>query len=109
MLVFWQDPPLKAGYLLIEKVIVDTGLAADISVLSDEGEPLSKLQMMRFSDVEVMQKSTYDTESLAPFLKILRSVNHVVLISGDEEVRKEYALKLRPTSCTFVQVTSSRE
>jgi 6-methylsalicylic acid synthase len=109
-----QAPP-KTGYLFIEKANDAKSLAADISVLSEDGELLAKLQSMRFSDMEATQKSTAGVEGLAhqiawvppQFSERPLRLEHVILVSDDEELMEKYAVELRPGAKTIVHATSA--
>jgi 6-methylsalicylic acid synthase len=112
-----NSPPPKAGYLYIKNANDENGLAAHISVLSEEGELLVKLQSMRFSDVEATSDRTKGVDSLfhqlawipPVFSEESLSLEHILLISDDDGVSKMYADQLKVHTQSLAQVASVNE
>ncbi|KAL5388959.1 hypothetical protein DPSP01_002665 [Paraphaeosphaeria sporulosa] len=93
-----KEPPPKVGYLYIEEANDLKSLAADISVLNEQGELLAKLKAMRFSDVEAASDRTTGVDALVHqlawvppvFSESPLSINHVLLVCDDEELSQAY-------------------
>ncbi|KAJ4354064.1 uncharacterized protein N0V89_005797 [Didymosphaeria variabile] len=100
-----QEPPPKVGYLYIEQANDSKSLAADISVLNEQGELLAKLKSMRFSDVEAASDRTSGIDALVHqlawvppiFAENPLAVNHVLLVCDDEELSQSYTDDLQQT------------
>ena len=87
--VYTDSPPPKTGYLYVVAA-PDAGVAVDVCVLNESGDPLLKFFSMRFSEIEGTIGASGSTESLvhqvawppANFSEKSLSINSVVLISG---------------------------
>ncbi|KAF2680119.1 6-methylsalicylic acid synthase [Lentithecium fluviatile CBS 122367] len=108
-----RSPP-KLGYLYIQDANDDKSLAADISVLDQEGELLAKLQSMRFSDVGVVSDRTTGVDALVhrlawvvpAFTEDPLSLDNVLLVSDDVGLVQTYTNDLRPYTRTLEHVSS---
>jgi 6-methylsalicylic acid synthase len=107
-------PPPKVGYLYIEKTNDEKSLAADISVLDEEGHLLAKLQAMRFSDVETETDRTTGVDALvhrlawvAPaFSETPLSLKSVVLVTEDAQLAQRYLSELKPHTSVLEHFSS---
>ena len=87
--VYTDNLPPKTGYLYVEEAS-NAGLAVDVSILDESGEPLLKICTMRFSEIEGTPGASGSTESLvhqvawppATFSETPLKLSNVVLISG---------------------------
>ncbi|KAF2637731.1 hypothetical protein P280DRAFT_406645 [Massarina eburnea CBS 473.64] len=108
-------PPPKIGYLFIEGANDNIGLAAHISVISEQGELLAKLQSMRFSDVEAASDRTTGVDSLVhqlawippTFSEKPLPLDHVLVISDDTALSQIYAAQLKAHTKSQAQVVSA--
>lgn len=109
-----QKAPPKIGYLYIEEANDSKSLAADISVLNEQGELLAKLKSMRFSDIEVTSDRTTGVDALVHQLAWIPPVfsesplamDQVLLVCADEELSRAYAADLRNCSKSLIQIPS---
>ena len=93
--VYTDSLPPKTGYLYVAEA-PDAGLAVDVCVLNESGDPLLKFFSMRFSEIEGTIGASGSTESLvhqvawppATFSEKPFSINNVVLISGHGSAEK---------------------
>ncbi len=115
VLVHSQEAPPKTGWLFIEESSEGKNLKADISVLREDGKLLSKLQGMRFSDVEAVNERTTGIDALVhqlawvppTFAETPLPLGNVVLVSEDEELSHGYTNTLKSTARNVISVTSS--
>jgi 6-methylsalicylic acid synthase len=107
--------PPKLGYLYIQNKNDEKSLAADISVLDEEGHLLAKLQAMRFSDVETVSDRTTGIDALvhrlawvaATFSEKPLSLDNVLLITEDAQLAQAYVDELKPLTRTLEHISSS--
>ena len=96
--VYTDSPPPKTGYLYVSAA-PDAGLAVDVCVLNESGDPLLKFFSIRFSEIEGTIGASGSTESLvhqvawppATFSETSLSISNVVLISGHGSAEKYIA------------------
>ncbi len=87
--VYTDSLPPKTGYLYVEEA-PSAGLAVDVCVLDESGEPLLKVFSMRFSEIEGTGDASGSIESLvhqvawppATFSENPLEISNVILISG---------------------------
>ena len=111
-----EKAPPKLGYLYIQKANDDKSLAADISVLDEEGHLLAKLQAMRFSDVETVPDRTTGVDALvhrlawvAPtFSEEPLSLSNVLLIAEDAQLAQLYMDDLKEPKRTLEHISTAK-
>ncbi|KAF2022913.1 polyketide synthase [Setomelanomma holmii] len=110
--------PPKIGYLLIEDATSDGNLKADISVLSEDGVLLTKIQGMRFSDVEAINEKSSGVDSLVHRLawippKLSETplpMSNAILVSSDTQLLGNYVNTLELTTRgRVISVPSSQD
>ncbi len=87
--VYTDSLPPKTGYLYVEEA-PNAGLAVDVCILDESGEPLLKVFSMRFSEIEGTGGASTSTESLvhqvawppATFSEKPLEISNMILISG---------------------------
>ena len=87
--VYTDSLPPKTGYLYVEEAS-NMGLAVDVWIIDESGEPLLKISSMRFSEIEGSPGASGSTESLVhqvawpptAFSENPLKISNVVLISG---------------------------
>lgn len=87
--VYTDSLPPKTGYLYVEEA-PNAGLAVDVCILDESGEPLLKVFSMRFSEIEGTGGASGSTESLVhqvawpptTFSEKPLEISNVILISG---------------------------
>ncbi len=87
--VYTDSLPPKTGYLYVEEA-PNAGLAVDVCILDESGEPLLKVFSMRFSEIEGTGGASTSTESLVhqvawpptTFSEKPLEISNVILISG---------------------------
>lgn len=112
-----QEPPPKIGYLYIKEANDAKSLAADISILSEQGELLAKLKSMRFADVEAATDRTTGVDALVHqlawvppvFSEYPVRVDNVLLLCEDEELSQTYAADLQTVSKRLLRIGSIDE
>ena len=96
--VYTDSLPPKTGYLYVEEA-PDAGLAVDVCILNESGDPLLRFFSMRFSEIEGTIGASGSTESLvhqvawppAAFSEKPLSISNVVLICGHGSAEKYIA------------------
>ena len=96
--LYTDSLPPKTGYLYVAEA-PDAGLAVDVCVLNESGDPLLKFFSMRFSEIEGTIGTSGSTESLvhqvawppATFSEKPLPISNVVLISGHGSAEKYVA------------------
>ena len=89
--VYTDSLPPKTGYLYVEEA-PDAGLAVDVCVLNESGDPLIKFFAMRFSEIEGTIGTSGSIDSLvhqvawppATFSEKPLPASNVILISGHD-------------------------
>ncbi|KAF2624055.1 ketoacyl-synt-domain-containing protein [Macroventuria anomochaeta] len=110
-----QEPPPKVGYLFIEKTSEAENLKADISVLSEDGALLTKINGMRFSDIEAVGDKSKGIDSLVhrlawvppTFSETPLLMSNVVVVSRESQILDNYVNTLEIMSKRVVTVPSS--
>ena len=96
--VYTDGLPPKMGYLYVEQA-PGAGLAVDVSILDESGEPLLKIFSMRFSEIQGTPGASGSIESLAhqlawpptTFSEKPLEIDNIVLISGHSPTEKNIA------------------
>lgn len=107
--------PPKIGYLFIEESSEGENLKADISVLDEDGELLTKIKGMRFSDVEAVSNKSSGVESLVhrlawvppKFSETPRPMSNVVVVSAESQTLNDYTNALGIATKRIVTVPTS--
>lgn len=93
--VYTDSLPPKTGYLYVEEA-PNAGLAVDVCILDESGEPLLKVFSMRFSEIEGTGGASGSIESLVhqvawpptTFSEKPLEISNVILISGHSPTEK---------------------
>lgn len=93
--VYTDSLPPKTGYLYVEEAS-NAGLAVDVWILDESGEPLLRIFSMRFSEIEGTPGASGSTESLVhqvawpptSFSEKSLKISNLVLISGHSPTEK---------------------
>lgn len=109
--------PPKIGYLLIKETSEGDILKADISILSMSGELLTRVQGMRFSDVEAMSGKGKSVDSLVhrlawvppKFSETSLSMNNVIVISEDSQISDNYVNTLEIVTERVITISSAED
>jgi 6-methylsalicylic acid synthase len=107
--------PPKIGYLLIQETSEGDNLKADISVLSEEGMLLTKIEGMRFSDVEAVGDKSKGVDSLVhrlawvppKFSESPLPISNVVVVAEDSQLVGNYINTLETMTRKVIIVPSS--
>lgn len=113
--VYTDSLPPKTGYLYVEEA-PNAGLAVDVCVLDESGEPLLKVFSMRFSEIEGTAGASGSTESLvhqvawppAIFSETPLSISNVVLISGHSPTEK-YITNLSDKFASVIKLSRAKD
>jgi 6-methylsalicylic acid synthase len=111
---FTDAPPPKTGYLYVEEA-TDKALAVHVSVLAEDGKMIAKFQSMRFSEIEGTVGVSGSVESLvhqlawppATYSEQPLPVEHVILVSQDQQLCNIYARSLEGRVASTTTVTSA--
>jgi 6-methylsalicylic acid synthase len=111
-----EAAPPKVGYLLIEESSEGDNLKADISILSETGEILTKVKGMRFSDVEAVSDKSKGLDSLVHqlawipprFSETPLPIKNVVVVSEDSQRADNYINTLEMITTNVVAVRSAQ-
>jgi 6-methylsalicylic acid synthase len=109
-----KEVPPKIGYLFIENRSEQQSPKADISILSQDGTLLAKVQGMRFSDVEAQSEKSTGLDSLVhqltwippTFSEAPSPIRNVVFVSDDSEILDNYINTLELLSQNVTSVLS---
>ncbi|KAF3034317.1 t1pks [Didymella heteroderae] len=107
--------PPKIGYLFIQEASEDDNLKADISILSEEGELLTQVKGMRFSDVEAVGAKSICADSLVhrlawvppKFSESPLPMGNVVVVAEDSQTTDNYVNTLEMMAKRVIVVPSS--
>lgn len=109
-----KEAPPKVCYLYVEEANDSLGLAADISVLNESGQLLSKLVSMRFSDIEAASDRTTGVHALVhqlawvppSFAETPLALEHVLLVCDDGELSRAYTNGIQTIAKEFLHISS---
>ncbi|KAF3049341.1 t1pks [Didymella keratinophila] len=107
--------PPKIGYLFIQEASEGDNLKADISVLGEDGELLTKVKGMRFSDVEAVGDKSKGIDSLVyqlawvppKFSESPLTMGNVVVVAEDSQTAENYVNTLEIMAKRVIVVPSS--
>lgn len=107
--------PPKIGYLFIQEASEGDNLKADISVLGEDGELLTKVKGMRFADVEAFGDKSKGVDSLVhqlawvppKFSESPLPMSNVVVVAEDNQTADNYVNTLEMMAKTVIVVPSS--
>lgn len=113
--IYTDSLPPKTGYLYVEEA-PNAGLAADVCILDESGEPLLKVFSMRFSEIEGTAGASGSTESLVhqvawpptTFSEKPLSISTVVLISGHSPTEK-YIANLSDKFASVIKLSRAQD
>ena len=113
--LYTDNLPPKAGYLYVEEA-PSAGLAVDVCILDESGEPLLKVFSMRFSEIEGTPGASGSTESLvhqvawppAIFSEKPLEISNVVLISGHSPTEK-YVTDLSDKFASVIKLNRAKD
>ncbi|KAJ4335911.1 hypothetical protein N0V87_005767 [Didymella glomerata] len=108
--------PPKIGYLFIQEASEGDNLKADISVLGEDGELLTKVKGMRFSDVEAVGDKSKGVDSLVhqlawvppKFSESPLTMSNVVVVAEDNQTADNYVNTLEMMAKRVIVVPSSK-
>lgn len=108
------EPP-KIGYLFIQEASEVDDLKADISVLGEDGELLTKVKGMRFSDVEAVGNKSKGVDSLVhqlawvppKFSESPLTMSNVVVVAEVVQATDNYVNTLEMMAKSVIVVSSS--
>jgi 6-methylsalicylic acid synthase len=111
-----QVPP-KIGYLFIEESSEGKSLKADISVLNERGVLLTKINGMRFSDVEAVDDKSRAVNSLVhrlawvppKFSETPLRMSNAVVVSSENQTADNYINTLEIITKRVVTVPSAED
>lgn len=107
--------PPKVGYLFVQEASEDSNLKADISILSEDGELLTKIKGMKFSQVEAVSSKKKDVGPLVHQLawvppKFSESpliMGDIVVVTEDTQTADNYVNTLEMMAKRVIVVPSS--
>ena len=112
--VYTQGLPPKTGWLYVEEA-KNAGLAVDVWVLDESGEPLLKFTAMRFSEIEGTPGASGSTESLihqiawppTTFSEKPLEVSNVVIIS-DDGLTEKYTANISNKFASVIKLSQAQ-